>query len=103
MYKRRSGLRLVFAVMALAALSAVMAAACGGAEDEEAKDVAPSATQAVVQASTAAPADVLSLKVVHVPGNGFLQVLHSVAGVDDALHLEPPVGRLRTCRVRQLG
>ena len=54
---RWSGLRLVFTVLALAALSAVMAAACGGAEDEEAKDVAPAATQApVVQAATAAPA-----------------------------------------------
>ena len=57
MYRRSSGLRLLFTVLALAALSAVMAAACGGAEDEEAKDVAPSATQApVVQAATAAPA-----------------------------------------------
>ena len=56
MSKRWSGFRLVFAVLALAALSAVMAAACGGA-DEEAKDTAPAATQApVVQAATAAPA-----------------------------------------------
>ena len=48
---------MLITVLALAALSAVMAAACGGAEDEEAKDVAPVATQApVVQAATAAPA-----------------------------------------------
>ena len=69
MFKRSSGLRLVFTVLALATLSAVIAAACGGAEDEEVKDVAPAATQApavqvapaatiapVVQVATAAPA-----------------------------------------------
>ena len=57
MSKRWSGLRLLFTVLALAALSAVMAAACGEAAEEEAKEVAPAATQApVVQAATAAPA-----------------------------------------------
>ena len=56
MFRRKYPFRLLITVLALAALSAVMAAACGGAEDEEAKDVAPAATQApVVQAATAAP------------------------------------------------
>ena len=55
MFRSISDLRLLVTVMALVALAAVMAAACG--EDEEAKKVAPAATQApVVQAATAAPA-----------------------------------------------
>ena len=50
-----SDLRLLVTVMALVALAAVMAAACG-ADEEEAKKVAPTATQApMVQAATAVP------------------------------------------------
>ena len=57
MFRRVINFRLLITVLALAALSAVMVAACGGADDEEAKEVAPAATQApVVQAATAAPA-----------------------------------------------
>ena len=57
MIRRNTPFTLLITVLVLAALSAVMAAACGGAEDEEAKDTAPAATQApVAQAATAAPA-----------------------------------------------
>ena len=54
-------------------------------------------------AAGCAAAYVLPFEVVHVPGDGLVQVLDPVAGVDDALNFQPLSRGLRVRCTRQLG